>query len=510
MDNSADRPKQSESVGIDVSQKGDRAKKVSRVLVSIILITFGVYHFVSHYYSGLDGRLFLPSKNGIKALIYYELGQYKDASHAWRAHYGLSYDPALVENLKKSLAEKIIEDPGNSENYHRLADLSMSTGNYTDACATYQAALKKNRYDYDANLGLAACLAMQGEYKRSQAAFADLFKQRYAEKNITSFLNLLVTLDTLERSKSLGNADVYLTLAFAYRYLRIIDPRKEQEVIHCADKALSIDGRLDEAFFCKGVMYLKQGQYAAALEQFSRVVAINPSNADAYNRMGYIYGVWGDLEKELACYKKSVEIEKNDPVFAYNLGDLLQKKYGDTGQANRYFKKAHELNPADYNAISMYGYTSLLLKNYNETLIISDFMIRENPDQPYGYKLKADCFLDMKRYEDALKLYFRSQEVSRNSGESSSLDFNAFIDIAIAYTKLKKLDEAITAYEYALKIRPHDVDTLFFLQSQYRRKGRYEDAYRVVKEILRIQPDHSGAQRVLPYLQQNVAGEKTR
>ncbi len=84
------------------------------------------------------------------------------------------------------------------------------------------------------------------------------------------------------------------------------------------------------------------------------------------------------------------------------------------------------------------------------------------------------------------------------------MDNRAYIDLAEAYIQLKKLNDAIAAYKNALIINPYDVDTMFALQFLYRRMSKYEEAYIVVKQILRIQPDHSGAQRVLPYLQRNI------
>jgi len=100
----------------------------------------------------------------------------------------------------------------------------------------------------------------------------------------------------------------------------------------------------------------------------------------------------------------------------------------------------------------------------------------------------------------------KSHDVAVQSGQDSKLDFQAFTDLGIAYTKLKKNADAIAAYREALKIKPYDVDTLYTLQYLYRREGRYEEACAAVKEILHIQPDHAGAQRLLPYLQRNVAG----
>ncbi|HSB30469.1 MAG TPA: tetratricopeptide repeat protein, partial [Candidatus Sulfobium mesophilum] len=452
----------------------------------------------------LDSHLLIPTRHGITALIHYELGHYKDASHYWRLHYALSYDASLIDSLKRMLSDQIKQNPEDIEYYLSLADLYFNTGNYSDSSKMYLTALEKHKNNYDAKIGLATSLAMQGEYKQSQAVFTDLLRHDYKAKNITSFLNILVAVDKLEESIKLENGDIYLTLAFAYRYLCITDLRKQKDCVYLADKAISINDRLDGAFFCKGIIYLKQEQYDQALKEFLRVVEINPSYADVYYRMGYIYGIQGDLEKELSSYKIAVDLGGKDPTYAYYLGTVLLNKYDDVKQANSYFKKAYEMNPANHQALSMYGSTMLLINDYGTTLNLCNTMIKKYPSWPYWYKLKADCYYRMNNYEDAVKFYLMSRDVSTKSGTSSPLDNKAFIDLAEAYIQLNKLDDAIISYRNALKIKPYDVDTLFALQVLYRRVSRYEEAYLIVKEILRIQPDHSGAQRILPYLKRNT------
>ncbi len=488
----------------NVTRFDSRAKKISRIITSIVLIAFGFYHVASQYYSRLDSHLLIPTRYGITALIHYELGHYKDASRYWRLHYALSYDPPFIDSLKKTLNDQIKQNPADPEHYLSLADLYFNAENYSDSSQMYLAALEKHKNDYDAKVGLATSLAMQGEYKQSQAVFADLLRHDYKAKNITSFLNILVAVDKLEESNQLENGDIYLTLAFAYRYLCITDLRKQKDCVYNADKAISINDRLDGAFFCKGIIYLKQEQYDRALKEFLRVVEINPSYADVYYRMGYIYGIQGDLEKELTSYRKAVDLGGNDSTYAYYLGKVMLNKYDDVKQANAYFKKAYDMNPANQQALAMYGSTMLLINDYGKTLNLCNTMIDKYPSWPYWYKLKADCYYRMNHYEDAVKFYLMSRDVSIRSGKSSPLDNRAFIDLAEAYIQLNKLNDAIISYRNALKIKPYDVDTLFALQVLYRRMSRYEEAYSIVKEILRIQPDHSGAQRVLPYLKRNT------
>jgi len=475
----------------------EKSKKTFAFLGFLILAIMGTDHFVSQYYKLKDSPLLQFSATGLKALSLYELGQYSKASQAWRIHYGLLYDPNLTEILKAALHKQIAENPDKIDNYLRLADLQFSGADYPSALITYQNALEKNKNVYEAKVGLASSLAIQGNYHESQAAFEDLLNQGNNGKNIAGFLNFLVALDKLEGSSIPNKEDLYLTLAYAYRYLSTIDQRKYEEVIDYANKTISTKKNLDRALFCKGVIYTKERNYELALEQFSKLLQLSPLNSEAYNRMAYIYGEVGNMEMELEYYKKAAAAEEKNPSCAFNLGQILLRKYGDINQANLYLKKAYEINPDNFAYASTYAYTLEMLREFNDALDVYDIIIRMNPESPEGYVLKAHCFIRMERYEEAIDLFLKAHIIS-------PLNFTAARDLALAYANLKNFETAISLTEYALRIKPYDVDALYFLQYLYRRQGKYEEAYRAVKEILRIQPNHSGAQRVLPYLQGNL------
>ncbi|MBI5967765.1 MAG: tetratricopeptide repeat protein [Deltaproteobacteria bacterium] len=471
-------------------------RKISRWIFLILLIILGLYHLLPHYYKS-NPRLLQFSLPGLEAFIYYELGLYRKASHAWRIHYGLSYNLQLIETTKKSLIDQMEENPSKLENYLWLADLYFFVEDYPNARLTYQKALQRNKNSYDAKVGLAASLMMEEKYQESHDIFEDFLNQGYNEKNITSFLNFLVSLDKLENPNTLDKRDSYLSLIYAYRYLAILDDRKLKKVISLFDNAISANKHMDLAFSSKGVVYAKEKKYDLALEQFSDAVKKNPLNAEAYKRMAYIYGEMGNLERELQYYKKAVEVEENNPSYAFHLGEILMRKYGDFKQANFYLQKAYQLNSQNYHYASNYAHCLKMLSRFDEALEVYDNIIKTSPKDPDGYVLKGHCLLKMKKYEEAIQSYSKAQAIR-------PLDFLAARNLALAYSELKDFEKAIMHNEYALRIRPQDVDTLYFLQYLYRRQGRFEEAYNAVKEILKIQPNHAGAQRVLPYLESNI------
>jgi tetratricopeptide (TPR) repeat protein len=467
-------------------------QKICRFVFLFLLVILGLYHFATNYQKSTP-RLLQFSIPGMEALIYYELGAYKRASQAWRVHYGCAYNMQLTEITKQNLIDRIEKGPPNLESYLWLADLYFFLEEYPNASLTYKKALQTNGNSHDAKVGLASSLLMEGKYRESHDLFDDLLNQGYQEKNITSFLNFLVALDKMGKAKIPGQRDSYIALLDAYRYLAALDPRKINKAISFCDTSIAAKKHLDLAFSSKGLIYTKQKEYAMALEQYSRAVGISPSNADAYERMACLYGEMGDLEKEVQYYKKAAEVGRTNPVYASHLGEILMKKYGDFKQANFYFWLAYRLDPENFRHASNYALALQILGRFREALEVYDHLISTNPEAPDGYVLKGHCLVKMKEYEKAIQSYSKAQAIR-------PLDFLAARNLTFACFKVKDFEKAVTYGEYALRIHPQDVDTLFLIQTVYQGQGRFPEARHAVTEILKIQPNHAGAQRVLPYL----------
>jgi len=472
---------------------GNLRRKISRFVFFLLLAVFGLYHLASHYQNS-NPRLLQFSMHGVEALIYYELGAYRRAAHAWRAHYGLSYNRQPIEITKQNLIEQLEKNPSNLETYLWLADLYFFLEEYPNASLTYQKALQRNRHWHDAKVGLAASLLMEEKYQESHAVFEDFLGQGTQEKNITSFLNFLVSLDKLGKAKALEQRDSYLALINAYRHLAALDRRKINKALSCSDAGISAQKHLDLAFSSKALIYAKEKEYALALDQFSQAVRINPANAEAYKRMASLCGEMGDLGKELQYYRSAAEVGKTNPAYAFLLGEILVRKYGDFKQARSCFQKAYRLDSANLNHASKYAHSLEILGRFHEALEVYDRMIALNPQGPDGYVLKGHCLLKMKEYEEAIEAYSKAQAIR-------PLDFPAARNLALACSKVKDFEKALIYGEYALRIKPQDVDTLFLLQAVYQGQGRFEEAHSAVTQILKVQPSHGGAQRVLPYLE---------
>ncbi|MET4580230.1 type IV pilus biogenesis/stability protein PilW [Ottowia thiooxydans] len=83
------------------------------------------------------------------------------------------------------------------------------------------------------------------------------------------------------------------------------------------------------------VGYFENGQHTVALDEFKRVVQIDPTFADAYNLGGMIYMQLNDVQLAEAHFQRAISIDSRDANAWHNLGWLQceQRRYPDAAQS---------------------------------------------------------------------------------------------------------------------------------------------------------------------------------
>ncbi len=121
-------------------------------------------------------------------------------------------------------------------------------------------------------------------------------------------------------------------------------------------------------------------RYDWAIDLCNRVIALDPNHADAYFLRGIIFDEREDVHQAEADYRQVVSL---DPAFsgAYgNLGRLLIAQ-GRLDEAMSFAKKAHELDPEDWEWVVNLGHIYLLTRDRKTAREYYDKTIALLPDE---------------------------------------------------------------------------------------------------------------------------------
>lgn len=162
------------------------------------------------------------------------------------------------------------------------------------------------------------------------------FLSLFAGYAITSFISW-------GKEKKVGELIIFITLAIILFAGSIFSFRTEVLALDRWQMATRIH------YILGGNQYFKKGEYQKAVEEFEKVIALQPDFAPAYNRLGMAYAILKDFEKAQKNFEKVIELAPEIDQGYLNMGLLFELK-GDRERAISYFKKALSLNPENKKA----------------------------------------------------------------------------------------------------------------------------------------------------------------
>jgi len=162
--------------------------------------------------------------------------------------------------------------------------------------------------------------------------------------------------------------------------------------------------------FNSGVHFYNQREFSKAIQAYQKVIELDPTYVEAYNNLGIIYQMLGDVDKAFGFYQKSTEINPRYEKGYNNLGILLFLK-GRYEEAQEVFQKALAINP---NNIESHINLGILFKKKGEW------------EKAVGF------------YQEALAI--------------NSLHRETHYNLALLYEQLENLEMAITHYQQFIQL----------------------------------------------------------
>jgi superkiller protein 3 len=251
---------------------------------------------------------------------------------------------------------------------------------------------------------------------------------------------------------------------------KLYDEAKYKEAAFAYDKATTMDPKNENAFYKAGWCYNDLDIFENAIDRLKKAVVLNKNDQYAWQELGYAYKKTAKNADALSCINKAIEI-KPDYALAYKqLGDIYQNLDKNT-EAIAAYKKCYvydnENDDACYNLGYIYngqGQYDLALEWLNKANNIKKGVDVYNEIGFANYKLKKNDEA-ISAYNAALLLNEKNSTAYKGMGDVYRLNYTP-----------AKITEAIEKYLKAIEYNSKSSGSYYGLGWCYNEKSRFDEA----------------------------------
>jgi len=305
-----------------------------------------------------------------------------------------------------------------------LAQTELELGKYQESMEHIKKILLINPYFYNAYAVIGDIYVKNNNFNEAinyyenainiQDDYIYRFKVGECYKNLEQYNNALDNYNKSNTLNPLSNNTEKETAINIYKQMakiKIIN-KSFNEAIDLINMAKNINDKDTELYFLTAGIKLKINKNIEAIDDYLKIIEIDPYNIDAYLKLSCTYNDKQDYNKAVDTLHKALILNKQKDRVYQNLGisHYNLKNYED---AINYFNKSIELNNTDYKS---YYYTGL-------------------------------CYKEKDNLKSAIDLLNKSIELSPDF-------YDAYFELGKAYFINKKYSKAKSSFNFILKNKP--------------------------------------------------------
>jgi len=242
----------------------------------------------------------------------------------------------------------------------------------------------------------------------------------------------------------------------------------------CIDQGNLTGENLIVAHNDRGNAYGKRGNYEKALEDFNKVIELNPNDPDAWYNRGLTYKHLGKLDAALRDYHRAISL-KPDYAKAFNNRGTIYGRQARFQKAIEDFDQAIALAPEDAGAWFNRGLAWYSLGEYERAIPDLEKAIELNPDYLKAYKnlawLRATCPDPALRDGKAAVALAKKARFLMSRGTADLYEI-----LAAAHATAGQLDDAVRYEELAIEAAPRHATAMSERLQRYKRGQSWNDA----------------------------------
>lgn len=240
-------------------------------------------------------------------------------------------------------------------------------------------------------------------------------------------------------------------------------------------------------YFNQGKALYSLERHQAAIAAFDQAIAINPTDADAWNEKGKAFYYSEQTTEALEAFDQALKLNPNH-YYAWVGRGIALRKLQRTAEEHTAYEKALstneallQANPSDAQAWYGKGLVLTQLEQYEAALTALDKATDINADNAEVWNAKGYIFSRLKQYEDAIAAYDRALQINPN-------DLESLTNRGTILTLLNRNEEALTCYRKVTEINPNYYLPWYTQGTVLYRLNRLKDALDSYGKSLKINP----------------------
>ena len=256
---------------------------------------------------------------------------------------------------------------------------------------------------------------------------------------------------------------------------------------------LAVQSSFQRNDFTYGVAMFQHGYLEQAAESFQQVIAAKPNNADAYYNLGTLKLRSNSFDEARGYLEQTLKLEPNYPEAWNNLG-MMAAQQGRPDEAVKDFKQSLTLRPTYATAYLNLGNVYRRQKLYDQAEEALTSALRIQPDDPEANFSLGMLYAQQNQMRPASEYLQRAIDLRPNYAE-------ALNNLGIVFVREDDLARAEEQFRSGIRAAPNFDQSYLNLARLYAMRRDKQKAREVLNDLLRVQPDNSGAKQALELLQ---------
>jgi serine/threonine protein kinase/tetratricopeptide (TPR) repeat protein len=283
----------------------------------------------------------------------------------------------------------------------------------------------------------------------------------------------------------------YATLgeAFRLKFLMDHDPNSFEQALANCQRAVELDAHLPSVHVTLGLLHAKVGKDDLALQEFQKVLDLNPRDADALIGMAGVHEHMGHAPEAEADIKRAISL-RPDYWDGYRALAEFYDRQKRTQDSISQYRKIIELTPDNPEAYSDIGVQYMALAD-SQSLSAAQAAFQKSIQLAPNYQAYMNLgwlYINQKRYAEAAAM-------TRRALELNDKDWRTWANLQLAYTWLKDDEnmrsaraKVLTLLEQYVSVNSQDARAQSMLSMLYAEDHLHEKAISHAKAALSLAP----------------------